>query len=342
MKRTILLLLFLASIVIAAALVASLACRNCYGSNEKFENSVHATISAKDLPVVQGVDGNRYDRIEVLDGSQQELGWCLAIDGRIQMCQADTHKYHEMLVQFACAVRDLGPKSPSPKKPNALILFGGDGLALAQVEATGHFERIVVLEDETGIAEVSEHFEASRTSQKIKSSSSSSNSVEKFDGNIKRSLQRHWPDSFDLIVIDLKDRWPTPEEKPFLSRATCRQLARLLAPGGVLSVGSMLPGNSEWKGGIEELFDEKCFPHRLPFTFYSEVRSDHVKMELFAEWDMNAAIQEGDAPQKKDEPPTHAPHAKVTSSSTHSTHPLKFFDATKSLKTYVVPWFASL
>lgn len=337
-KAVVLMMLILAAIAIATALIASVACRTCYGTHEKFEVPTSVAVNAKDLPVVQGVDGKRYDRIDVLDGSKQELGWCLAIDGRIQMCQADAHKYHEMLVQFACAVRDLGPadsglrQTLNKKTKSALIVYGGDGLALAEVEATKRFDRIVVLEDETGLAEVTGRIhDASNASNASKGSST----VERFDGNIKRSLQRHWPDTFDLIVIDLKDR---ESEKPFLSRSTCRQLTRLLAPGGVLSVGSMLPSTADWKGGIEELFDEKCFPYSLPFTFYSEVRSGHVKMELFADWDMQDRLLKNDTKETT----SSSSSSGSSSSSKGNGTAFKYFDPSKPLTTYVIPWFASL
>ena len=300
-------LLVLATLLLATALIASSACRACQNSSatENFDTQKAISFSFSSFPVVKGVDGKKYERIEILDGSKNELGWCLSIDGRVQMCQADTHKYHEMLVQFACAVRELQGKD---KKLSALILYGGDGLAKIQVQSTKKFDKVVVLDDERGVSEL-------RNSM---SASASASIDEELYGSVKQSLQEFEPGSFDLIVVDLKDRF---SERPLLSRWTCRQLSKLLNRGGVLSVGSMLPASSKWKGGIDEL---ACFEYRLPFTFYSEVRSGHVKMELFADWDMYAAVQGQEKP---------------TSSSSSA---LKFFDPVKPLSYYIVPWMSSL
>jgi hypothetical protein len=124
--------------------------------------------------------------------------------------------------------------------------------------------------------------------------SASIDEEEELYGSVKQSLLGFEPGSFDLIVVDLKDRF---SERPLLSRWTCRQLSKFLNRGGVLSVGSMLPASSKWTGGIDELADDpKCFEYRLPFTFYSEVRSGHVKMELFADWDMYSAVQRQEKP----------------------------------------------
>jgi spermidine synthase len=334
-------LLVLVTLLLATALIASKACRDCQNgtTTENFDaDQTQPAISLSKFPVVKGVDGEKYDRIQILDGSKKELGWCLSIDGRVQMCQADTHKYHEMLVQFACAVRDLGPENAGKagkkddNKLTALILYGGDGLAKAQVVSTKRFGKVVVLDDERGVSELRNSMSASPQIDDYDSS-------EELYGSVKQSLQGFEPGSFDLIVVDLKDRFLPESDRPMLSRSTCRQLSKLLTRGGVLSVGSMLPAASKWKGGIDELADDpKCFEYRLPFTFYSEVRSGHVKMELFADWDMYnllSGLPSGGL-QKLNQNTTQS------SSSTTPPQKLKFFDPTKPLSYYIVPWLASL
>lgn len=309
-------LLILATVLLVAALVVSQECRACQNGTSVTTENFDAEIDASSLPVVKSVEGDKYGRVEVLDGSKKELGWCLSLDGRVQMCQVDAHRYHEMLVQYACSVRDLGP-GKGIKPLRALIVYGGDGMAKDQVVATKKFRGVVVLDEEKGLTQLRSSLMSSPTTPD-----------ERY-GNIKHLLQSYEPGSFDLIIVDLKDRFSQDHSK------LCRMLSKLLDRGGVLSVGSMIPASTKWKGGVEDLADARCFKYRLPFTFYSELKSTHVKMELFADWDIHAAVQgEGEAASGPN-------YQNFNNSQSSALSKLKFFDPTKPLVFYMVPWLAS-
>jgi spermidine synthase len=110
--------------ITAQALIVLLVTGSCLIVGGEIET--FAERSLYESPVIHS-QKTRYQRLTITRWSEDLR---LYIDGNLQFSSADEHRYHESLVHPAFAAREqLGPK-PARR---ALILGGGDGLALREV-----------------------------------------------------------------------------------------------------------------------------------------------------------------------------------------------------------------
>ncbi len=238
----------------------------------------------KEHDVVEEVQGTRY-RIEVVDTGTGgvgvgEMGKCISLDGRMQLCEADAHRHHEMLVHFAVAY--LGTDRP-PRR--VLIVGGGDCLSLREVLKYGTVERVVVLEDEERLPSVAEKHllvNAHRTDPRVKwvHGDVAASAKKLAEGGSADQIR-----AYDVILLDCKAR---PGASP-VTRAMCDDLLALLAVRGVVS--SSCVGASAALGA--------AFPYSVPYSFHSDTLDASVSMTVYASF--NIAAKPDDAPAAKGE-----------------------------------------
>ena len=321
--------------LLGAALATAVAVRGISVGVERFDGEPPAPAAPKPFaggPVLESVQGTRY-KLDVVDANSggRELGRCVTLDGRLQLCEADEHRYHEMLVQPACAL--LPPDRPI----NALIALGGDCLALREVLKHGTtLKHVIVMEDEEHLAPLAGRHLPTADDRRGASSApppdptDPANAVDSgddadplsaparvrwYDGNVTTSISRLAGRSadlraFDLIVLDAKNR---PGPSPF-TRAACKDLKALLSLNGVLAVGvtsakkdgaTGIGESPMWLGNLAS-----TFKYRLTLSFYSEAHDGDLRIELFASWDLAAkATSTTAAPAAAVVPPAAAPGA---------------------------------
>ena len=91
---------------------------------------------------------SKFQNIEIFD--HDFFGKVLRIDGCFQTSELDEYLYHEPLVQFALF------SHPTPKK--VLIIGGGDGGSLEEVIKHKDVEKIIMVELDKEVVEVSKKF----------------------------------------------------------------------------------------------------------------------------------------------------------------------------------------
>ena len=101
-------------------------------------------------PVQQVIHHERSEVQEILVLECSHFGRVLALDGVVQLTEADEFIYHEMLTHVALHAH--------PKPENVLIIGGGDGGALREVAKHGQVKRIDLVEIDPRVIEVSERF----------------------------------------------------------------------------------------------------------------------------------------------------------------------------------------
>jgi hypothetical protein len=250
---------------------------------------------------LETVQGKRY-RISVIDsGETSKMGKCVSLDGRMQLCEADEHKYHEMLVHFAIAYLD---RATTPLL-RVIIVGGGDCLALREVLKYDSVTRVVVVEDEERLPAVCEKHllvNAHRTDPRVKW----------LHGDVGQALRRLAESGQDdhlrgyqLALLDCKQR---PGASP-VTPELCADLLALLSPRGIVACSCL---------GAGAVLDAK-FPFSLPYSVYSDTHDETLPMALHAGFDLRAAAKPDDTPAAKGDVP------------------VSFYDHKKHLS--YVPWF---
>lgn len=225
--------------------------------------------------VLESVQAGNY-HIEVFDsGKAASLGKCISIDGRTQLCEADEHRYHEMLVHFAAAYADTPPE-------NVVIVGGGDNFALREVLKYPSVKRVVVLDSEERLSSISEKHmmtNARRNDQRVKW----------VHGDIIRELSKLAESSgdahvhqYDLAVIDCKFR----PGQSFATSAVADNLLVLLKPTGIVAIGGC-NGSS---------FSPTPFQFKVPYSFHSDTHDTTLQMSLHATFDLTKAEKPDRAP----------------------------------------------
>ena len=203
------------------------------------------------------------------------MGKCVSLDGRVQFCEADEHKYHEMLVHFAIAYLEAPPK-------RVIVVGGGDCLALREVLKYASVTRVIVLEDEEklpGVAEKHLLVNAHRTDPRVKWVHGSMPEAAR---KLAESGSEDHIRGYDMIVLDCKVR---PGASP-VTKAGCDDLLALLTPGGV--VASSCAGAAALLDGV--------FPFSLKYSFHSDTHDATVNLALHASFDLKHKAKPGDAP----------------------------------------------
>ena len=217
--------------------------------------------------VIQSLRGSRY-KIDVVDAAGHDMGRCLLLDGRRQFCEADEHRYHEMLVHFPCAF--LGHERPT----RALIVHGGDCMTLREVlKYVDTLEQIVVIEEDERVVEMCERHLSARSLRSGDNrvrwlvAAPAAESIARLAAAGNENLQ-----GFDLLVVDGKDR-PGAQ----LSKDALKDLRLLLSPDGVIACS----------GASASAFDG-TLPHKVSFSFFSPTHDAQTRMNVYARFDFAA------------------------------------------------------
>jgi spermidine synthase len=241
--------------------------------------------------------------IEVIDTQRDDLRKCLLLDNEIQFCEAESPKYHELIVHFGAQYL------PNALPKRVLIVGGGDCLVLREV-AKYPGVSVTVLELDDMVTRVSEkHFGASLGASRLliansKDDSSSaalllapptsSPTQQKRDkraaaeaaavvpkwiyGNVAKSVDKlvasleSQEDMYDYIIVDTTETTEHNAETDTLE--FFKQLSKLLVTKGVI-----VKNGERCKDILAQLFsytltygyDSKAHESRYTFTIASIV-----------------------------------------------------------------------
>lgn len=219
------------------------------------------------MRVLQTMRTSVHEQVEVVDTGDVRLGKCLRIDGRVQLCERDEHRYHEMLVHFpAQYLVDAAPR-------RALIVGGGDLMALREVMKYGPaVKHVVVVEPDERLPDFCENqFQTVRRHERDPR-------VHFMFGDVMASLtrlqaQRTNLGAFDLVVVDTKERAILPEDLTEFGRA----LRTLMARQGVMVVA----GQEAHRRALGKLL-----PFSLEVSFTSVAQDAKVRLALLAQFNL--------------------------------------------------------
>ena len=211
-------------------------------------------------------------RAEVVDTGRGELGRCLLVNGRVQLCEREERKYHEMLVHFPCAYLPGGPT-------RVLIVGGADCMALREVLRYASVEAVVCLEEDEQLTSFCEQ-------QFMTSRQAADPRVRFLFGPLAETARRlQTPEqlqTYDLVIVDTKER---PGMGAAGSRDFLKALHTLMRAGGVLVKN----------GDGAEAALKQAFPHVLAFGFQSEAHVKHYRMAVGADVDLGELEPAGGA-----------------------------------------------
>ena len=163
---------------------------------------------------------SEYGHIQVFDTAF--FGKMLVIDGIIQTTVYDEFVYHEMMVILA-SLRIEKPQS-------ILIIGGGDGGAIKQALRVKSLKRIVMVEIDMTVIDVSREF-----LPEISDGAFDDPRVELIVQNGAEYVRRHKAE-FDLVVLDLTDPVPRSPAEYLFTEEFYHEVKDALEPGGVVAL----------------------------------------------------------------------------------------------------------
>jgi spermidine synthase len=167
-----------------------------------------------------------YQRIVVTRG---RAGFQLFLNGNLQFASADEYRYHEALVHPAMMAAEAPPR-------RALILGGGDGLALREVLAHPSIEAVTLVDLDPAMTHLAARFPPLG---ELNHHSFSDPRVTVINDDAMVWLDEH-PGSWDVIIVDFPDPNNFALGKLY-TRLFYRRLIARLAPGGAVSVQATSP-----------------------------------------------------------------------------------------------------
>ena len=220
-------------LVTAQALVALALTGGCLLVGARIET--FAERSLYDSPVIFS-EKTRYQRLTITRWSGDVR---LYIDGNLQFSSADEHRYHEALIHPAFAAREQLATTPARR---ALILGGGDGLAVRELLRYPALERIDLVDLDPRMTEL---FRDTPALAALNAGALADPRVEVHNADAMRWLEarRSGAESFepwDIVVVDLPDPNNLSLGKLY-TRAFYRLVRAVLAPDGVAVVQSTSP-----------------------------------------------------------------------------------------------------
>ncbi len=186
----------------------------------------------------------------------------LFIDGNLQFSTLDEYRYHEALVHV--------PLAFVQKKREALILGGGDGLALREILKYRDFSRITLVDLDPAMTDLA------RSQPDLVAA----NKRSLFDSRLKvlnRDAMKFLEDpsgAYSFIAVDLPDPHGESLNKLY-TREFYSLIKRHLAPGGVMVVQASSP-----------YFSRKaywCISDTVASAGFS-VRNFHLNVPAFGDW----------------------------------------------------------
>ncbi|MBC7974935.1 MAG: polyamine aminopropyltransferase [Myxococcales bacterium] len=256
-----------AVIVLIAMLVA-------IGFADKFTTWAEDAMYAD--PVVY-TETTPYQRIAVTRG---RAGFQLFLNGNLQFASADEYRYHEALVHPAMMAAEAPPR-------RALILGGGDGLALREVLAHPSIEAVTLVDLDPAMTGLAQRFPPL---DKLNRQSFADRRVTVVNDDAMVWIEEH-PGTWDVIIVDFPDPNTFALGKLYTKLFYRRLLARL-SPGGAVGVQATSPlfaRRSYW-----------CIIETMRAAGFS-VRPYQVTVPSFGVWGYALARRVAF------EPPVHAP-----------------------------------
>lgn len=191
---------------------------------------------------------------EIVETGDEKLGRCMKMDGRTQWCEYDEYTRHETLVHGAIAYLGAGNGGDEggggPKR--VLIVGGSDCMALREVVKYEQLERVIIIDDDERLKSLcEEHLGANAHRGDPR--------VTWIHLPIMDAIKKQPANTFDLIVVDVKDRPNT--RNITISPSTMTELRIRLKQGGVLVVA-----NSSSKPLLEDIFS---YTHTLLFPSHA-------------------------------------------------------------------------
>jgi spermidine synthase len=167
-----------------------------------------------------------YQRIVVTRG---RAGFQLFLNGNLQFASADEYRYHEALVHPAMMAADAPPR-------RALILGGGDGLALREVLAHPSIEAVTLVDLDPAMTDLARRFPPLG---ELNHHAFGDRRVTVINDDAMVWLDEH-PGTWDVIIVDFPDPNTFALGKLY-TRLFYRRLLARLAPGGAVSVQATSP-----------------------------------------------------------------------------------------------------
>ena len=166
-----------------------------------------------------------YQRIVVTGGAH---GFSLWLNGALQFSSRDEYRYHEALVHPAFAV--------AVEARRALVLGGGDGLAVREILAHREVERVVLVDLDAGVTDLARDFP--RLAELNRGALSDPRVT------IVNDDAMHWLEGnrarFDVVVVDFPDPATFSVGKLYTTRFY-ELLQGVLAPDGVVALQATSP-----------------------------------------------------------------------------------------------------
>ncbi len=194
------------------------------------------------------------------------------IDGELQFSSEDEHIYHEMLVHPGAAVVNRRV-SPSWR---ALILGGGDGLALREILK---YRRCVSADLADHDPDVIDH--AKTTFSQLNCNAFDDTRVSVFTEDAESYLKRSH-DVYDLIISDFT--FPnTPETARLFTTDFFVQIRERLSEGGVFSMNAVSPTqhSTAYQAIFNTLKNANLHPYPLCFSIPSFMRHGYGQWGFF-------------------------------------------------------------
>lgn len=183
------------------------------------DKSAIGTISEIEVEEVYFSARTKYQ--DVLIG-QTAFGRALFLDGNGQSSERDEGIYHSALVHPAMFTH------PNPRR--VLIGGGGEGATLREVLKHPEVESVVMVDiDAEAVAAFKEHLPG------WSKGSFDDPRATVLHEDIRAWLERHAPDSFDVIILDLSDPILDGPSALTFTREFYALCDRVLAPGGILT-----------------------------------------------------------------------------------------------------------
>jgi len=175
--------------------------------------------------------------------TRKALDTRLFLDGSLQFSSADEYRYHEMLVHPAA--------TRLAKISKVLVLGGGDGLALRELEKYKEIEQIVLVDLDPAMVRLGR---TDPTLRKLNADSFANPVVKVIHDDAFEFVENTQMGPFDLVIVDLPD--PHHESLAKLYSVTFYQgLMRVVAKGGLVAaqLGSPFFANRTYWSSISSL-----------------------------------------------------------------------------------------
>ncbi len=159
-----------------------------------------------------------YQKIEIFE--HEVFGRVLTLDDLVQASHADEFMYHEMAVHVPLLGRQR-------QNTEVLIVGGGDGGILREVLKHDFVTRVVMVEIDQRVVEVSKEYLAINGDY-------GDPRVELVIGDAARYMEeaRQRADKFDLIILDLSE--PVGPSSSVFTRKFCEDFSACIKPEGVV------------------------------------------------------------------------------------------------------------